>query len=534
MKPLTLREKVGQLMVFGFNGPTTAEASREIIDLIKNDHVGGIILFGRNIGTPLEIVTLTTELQKIAKEAHHEQPLFICIDQENGVVRRLGDGTTVFPGAMLLGATDEPQNAYEMGMATGKELKALGINWNLAPVVDVNNNPNNPVIGVRSYGENAEKVAEFSEAAMKGMQAAGVMTCLKHFPGHGDTNLDSHLELPTIGHDMKRLEEVELVPFRKCIQTGADTVMSAHVYFPALENRIGVPATMSKAVITGLLREKLGYKGVITTDCMEMKAISDTVGTARGAVEAIKAGIDLVMISHLPSLQKEAIEAIVTAVETGEILESQIDEAVERVRKLKSTYLSWEDINLQQNNFNVPAVVGCIDHQLKAKEVFRQGVTIVKKEKNILPLSNDNDHKVLVVYPKNSYLTLVEDERYSSHALGTVIEEVHPAAEKMMVSDEVTAEEVEKVLHKAKSFDTVIVGTLSASQSKGQQRLVDSLSALNIPIVVVAMRSPYDLSYLPNVPVYIVTYEFTTPALKMAARSIYGLEHVTGKLPITI
>lgn len=173
-----LRKKVGQLMVVGFKGIT---ASDDIKELIREHHVGGIILFGRNIGSPQEILSLTQELQQVAKDAGHEQPLLICIDQENGVVRRLGEGTTIFPGAMLLGATGEPENAYQVGVATGKELKALGINWNLAPVMDVNNNPENPVIGVRSFGEAADMVSEFGRMAMKGMQEAGIITTLKHF-----------------------------------------------------------------------------------------------------------------------------------------------------------------------------------------------------------------------------------------------------------------------------------------------------------------------------------------------------------------
>jgi beta-N-acetylhexosaminidase len=534
MKELSLREKIGQLMVFGFKANSAAEASEEIKELIRDHHVGGIIFFGRNIGKPEEVLNLTTVLQQKAKDSGQDHPLLICIDQENGVVRRLGEGSTVFPGAMLLGATHEPKHAYAMGLATGKELKAQGINWNLAPTVDVNNNPLNPVIGVRSYGETAELVSAFGKAAMKGMQDAGVVTTLKHFPGHGDTDLDSHLELPTITHDMERLEAVELAPFKECIAEGADTVMSAHVYFPAIEKREGVPATLSKNVLTGLLREKLGFQGVITTDCMEMKAIADTIGTARGAVEAIKAGVDLVMISHLHNLQKDAIEAVVQAVESGEIEEGMIDAAYQRVHRLKEKYLTWDDIPLGQERIELPAVIGCKEHQQQAEEVFRQGVTIVKNEGNILPLSADKDHRVLVVYPTNSYLTMVEDERYSSNALGYVIQEVHPSAMTEVLSSPPSEQEIAQIVQKAESFDTVIVGTLSASQSNKQLDLIQKLKGTGKSIVVIAMRSPYDLAYIPGVPAYIATYEFTTPALRMAAKALYGRETVHGKLPVTI
>jgi beta-N-acetylhexosaminidase len=534
MKKLSLREKIGQLMVFGFIPSSPTEATKEIKEMISDHHVGGIILFGRNIGAPEEILQLTTELQREAKQAGHDHPLFFCIDQENGIVRRLGEGTTVFPGAMLLGATHHPEHAYTIGLATGKELKAMGINWNLAPTVDVNNNPHNPVIGVRSFGENPVHVAAFGKASMKGMQAAGVITTIKHFPGHGDTDLDSHLEMPIIPHDLKRLDEIELVPFRECLAEGADTVMSAHVYFPALEKKEGVPATISKAVMAGLLRETLGYQGVVTTDCMEMKAIADTVGTAQGAIEALKAGIDLIMISHRHDVQRATINAIVRAVETGEIDEATIDKAYERVQKLKSKYLTWDDIPLKSERVQVPEVVGCVEHQRQAEEIIRKGITIVKNKENILPLAASESHRVLVIYPTNSYLTLVEDQRYSTNAFGEMIQEVHPSAETELLPSDPTEEEIVKVLQRAESFDTFIIGTLTASNSPQQLQLIKGLHQTGKHVVVVAMRSPYDLAYLPEVSAYIATYEFTAPTLRITARALYGLETVTGQLPVTI
>ncbi|WP_099360823.1 beta-N-acetylhexosaminidase [Fredinandcohnia onubensis] len=523
MNQAELRRKVGQLMVVGFKGIT---ASDEIKELIREHHVGGVILFGRNIGTPEEILSLTTELQQVAEDAGHEHPLLICIDQENGVVRRLGEGTTIFPGAMLLGATGNPDNAYEVGVATGNELKALGINWNLAPVLDVNNNPENPVIGVRSFGESAEKVSEFGRMAMKGMQEAGVITTLKHFPGHGDTNVDSHLDLPVITHDIERLEEIELKPFVDSIEAGADTVMSAHVYFPAIEDTPGVPATLSRKVITGLLREKLGFDGVVTTDCMEMNAIANTIGTAKGGVEAIKAGVDLIMVSHLHHLQKETIDAIVAAVESGEIDEAQIEEAVARVTRLKEKYCSWKEIGSDE----VPSFVGGKEHQQLAHDIYKQGITIVKNN-GILPLKNK---RVLVVYSENKYTMQVEDRRYSSMYLGETIKEIDDTAEIVELSNPATDEEIQRVAAKAQQFEAVIVGTLTVQEGDAQTKLVKALSDTGVPVIVIATRSPYDLAYLPEIQAYLCTYEFPYPALNMAAKAIYGREQVTGILPVTI
>ncbi|WP_462410678.1 beta-N-acetylhexosaminidase [Neobacillus sp. Marseille-QA0830] len=529
MNSSELRKKAGQLLVIGFKGTT---ASEEIKELIREHHVGGIILFGRNIGTPQEILNLTNELQREAKLAGHERPLLICIDQENGVVRRLGEGTTIFPGAMLLGATGQPENAYQVGVATGKELKALGINWNLAPVLDVNNNPENPVIGVRSFGESAEMVSLFGKMAMKGMQDAGVITTLKHFPGHGDTNVDSHLDLPVISHGLERLQEIELRPFIESIEAGADTVMSAHVYFPAIEDTPGVPATLSKKVITGLLREQLGFDGVVTTDCMEMNAIANTIGTAAGGVAAIKAGADLVMVSHLHHLQKDTIDKIAAAVEAGEIDESTIDAAAGRVQRLKDKYIHWDELNLDQEA-TVPAVVGCEEHGQLAEKIYQQGVTVVKNN-HLLPLDPIGGQKVLVVYSENKYTMQVEDKRYSSMHLGQAIREFDPEAEVVELSNPATDEEIDSATVKAKDFDVIIIGTLTAKPGDSQVKLVEKLYETGVPVVVVATRSPYDLAYLPDVHAYICTYEFPYPALKMAAKAIYGSENVTGRLPVTI
>lgn len=527
---LDLKKKVGQLMVFGFHGK---EATPEIKALIKEYHLGSIILFGRNIGTPEEVLKLTTELQQVAKEAGHKHPLLICTDQENGAVRRLGEGTTVFPGAMLLGATKRLENANKVGNATGKELKALGINWNLSPVLDVNNNARNPVIGVRSFGESPKNVSELGHELMKGMQNAGVITTLKHFPGHGDTSVDSHLDLPTIDHSMERLRDVELLPFRNCIKNSADTVMTAHVYFPSIENRHGVPATLSKKVITGLLREELGFDGVVTTDCMEMKAISTTIGTPQGAVEAIKAGVDIVLVSHSYGPQVESLEAVIHAIESGEIEIDVIEAALERVRKLKEKYLSWSDIPLNEE-IQVPGVVGCKEHDEMVNEVFRQGVTIVKNEQAIIPLSTDASNRVLMVYPENNSTMAVEDKRYSTFSLGESIKEEHPSAQIIQLSNPPTDNEIEEVAQQAKSFDTVIIATLSITADSSQRKLVKKVVETNNRVIVVATRSPYDLAYLPNVPGYVCTYEFTTPALRTAAQAIYGKKSVEGQLPVTL
>src|SRR3989440_4430048 len=260
---MTLEEQIGQILMAGFWGSTP---SQEIIDLIQRHHIGNILLFSRNIRDAQQVFEVTQTFQVIAKESGQHYPLLIAIDQENGLVQRLGEAATIFPGNMALGAIGSEEVAYRVALATGRELQALGINMNLAPVVDVNNNAANPVIGVRSFGEDAQQVARLGAAMVKGYAAAGILSCLKHFPGHGDTAVDSHLALPLIPYDLERLEALELVPFQVGIEAGAECVMIAHVSFPALTEQKMLPATLSPAIVQGLLREKLGFSGVILSD----------------------------------------------------------------------------------------------------------------------------------------------------------------------------------------------------------------------------------------------------------------------------
>lgn len=521
---MTLQKKVGRLLIAGFKGITMSD---EIKYLIHEYHIGGVILFGRNIGTPSEILALTRSLQEEAKSAGYTSPLLICIDQENGVVRRLGEGTTIIPGAMLLGATHEPKNAYKAGIVTGKELKALGINWNLAPVVDINNNPENPVIGVRSFGENAQDVTEMAMNSMQGMQESGVMTTLKHFPGHGDTSVDSHLDLPVIGHDLKRLNEVELVPFKKCIAAGADAIMSAHVYFPALEKEANTPATLSRSVITGLLREELGFDGVVTTDCMEMDAIAKGVGTVNGCVKAIEAGVDLVMVSHIQPLQEQAILNIIEAVENGLISQQQIDQSINRIERMISAYTSWEEID---SMVEVANFVGSLAHHDEMKTIYENGITLVSGEAS----SIQAEDKVLLVYPTNEYATMVEDKRYATLEMAEQLKRIHSHVDVIEIDptnfDEIMSEVSDQVVN----YDHIVVLTLNAVQYDNQRSLVHQLINSGKPVDVIAIRTPYDAGLFPLANRVICTYEFTQTAFEVVAEYLIDKAEINGKLPVTL
>ncbi|ASS75325.1 beta-N-acetylhexosaminidase [Tumebacillus algifaecis] len=532
-KGCSLRQKIGQTMMFGFHG---TEPSPEITSLIRDHHVGGIILFARNIGEPKDVLRLTIALQKIAYEAGHRHPLLISIDQENGIVRRLGAGTTLLPGNMALGATGESRYVQAVAEATGRELKALGINYNLAPVLDINNNPHNPVIGVRSYGEDPQFVAECGSAAIHGLQAAGVAACGKHFPGHGDTSKDSHLTLPLIPHDLERLKQVELVPFVKAIADGVDSLMIAHVCFPEIEPDPTLPATLSRRVVTDLLRNELGYQGVITTDCMEMKAIADSPGTVEGTYRAFQAGIDLSFISHTYEWQIGAIERLVAGIEAGDTPVERLDDAVGRILKLKEKYLHWDEITpwFEQTDPVPDAIVGGPEHEQLAREVMEAAVTLTKNEAGLLPMTLQAEQTVAVVCLQNKLTSLVEDERYLINPLQQALQATHRSARCFEVQNPPTEADIEQVIQGLDGCAAVIVGTMNAQLAPGQSQLVQRLNQSGVPLIVISMRTPYDLAMFPEVATHIAAYEWTPTALQIAVEAIFGQRELCGRLPVTI
>src|SRR5690625_914125 len=432
---------------------------------------------------------------------------------------------------MALGATDNPNLAHDVYYATGEELKALGINWNLAPALDVNNNPDNPVIGVRSFGESPNKVAEFGRAAMQGMQEAGVIPTIKHFPGHADTNVDSHLNLPTIAHALDRLEQVEIKPFKACIDTGADVVMAAHIHFPAIEPEKNKPATLSKNVLTHLLREKLGFTGVVTTDCMEMDAIANTIGTEQGVVEAFKAGSDFLMVSHTRERQIGAMKAMKAAVEQGDISEESINQSVQRISKLLNRYVSWESV-LGKDKDTELRKVGSSKHQEFARKVYEQSVTVVRNN-NVLPIQTDEETKILVIEPAGLLQTRAEDARQNK-GLGEAVKECASSPEIEVIDQHISASDLDRLINKASHYDYVILGTSGITSENPHRELVSAIQAKDVTVLGIGMRNPYDVSHLQGVDAFLNTYEPSYPALQTAIHAIFGKVKVNGKLPVTI
>lgn len=327
---MTIRDTVGQLLMVGFEG---TEPSREFLDWLQEYRPGGVILFSRNLVDPEQVARLTNALQAHAPNP----PLLIAIDEEGGAVSRLPRGFTTFPAASRVAACDSPDAVYEAAEVTAQELRAVGINMNMAPVLDVNSNPANPVIGDRAYGIQPERVCTYGMAVIQGLEDNGIIPCGKHFPGHGDTVTDSHHVLPVVEADHARLDAVELEPFRRAISRGLPAIMTAHVRYPALDAE--APATLSRPILTGLLRNRLDFQGVTLTDDMEMRAILDHQPLGEASVRAVRAGADMLLICHQQERQREAVTAIEQALERGDLAWEKLTASVARIGALKEKRL---------------------------------------------------------------------------------------------------------------------------------------------------------------------------------------------------
>ncbi|WP_339283326.1 beta-N-acetylhexosaminidase [Paenibacillus sp. FSL R5-0486] len=541
MKPLndlTLEQKVGQLLMCGFH---SQHADEQITRLIRDYHVGGVIYFRRNVESVDQLTRLSAELQEMAAEAG-ALPLMISVDQEGGMVARIDqEGMTQVPGNMALGATGNAEYTLECAQILGRELKSIGIDMNLAPVVDVNNNPLNPVIGVRSYGEHAESVAAHGVAAITGYQSQGIAATAKHFPGHGDTAVDSHLGMVTVPHDRNRLEQMELLPFRKAIEAGVDAIMTAHVMFPSIEPE-PIPATLSHKVLTGLLREEMGFEGIIITDCLEMHAISKPYGVAEAAVRAVEAGADLILVSHTLQDQVAALEAIVEGVRTGRISEEVIHQAVERIMTWKKKRCGQQNDHLvsPKASETVEATdvepVDCTKptepNELTLFKIASSSITIVHND-GLLPL--DPEKGVYVIWPEVVQRTEVDEPWSHTESLGMALSQLRGRVREHKITTQPTYDETDRILADVSDSEQVIVCTYTSAGHlpKGQQFLVEKLSK-NHSLIVIALRNPYDLLEISRPGSYVCTYENTPAVVRVLSHVLTGGLQPTGSLPVRL
>lgn len=368
LKSMTLEEKIGQVFIAAFrynsSNEPMLELDEEVRGIIKKYKLGGVILFSENIDTIPQTVKLIKEIQRSSRI-----PLFIAIDEEGGLVSRLNSSSkmhaTKLPGNAAIGKIKEPQLAYEVGKILGREVGSLGFNINFAPVADVNTNPDNPVIGERAFGSDPENVAQMVEAMVRGVQDQNVSTVLKHFPGHGDTLLDTHTGEVIIKHNRERLEKIEFVPFKRGIKAGADGIMTAHIKAPHL-TKSDMPATLSKEILTGILRKDMKYKGLIITDALEMGAINKYWNSAEAAVKAFEAGADIILI---PASIEEAYCGLLDAVKQGDIPESRLNESVRRILNTKH---KRKILDQKKKKLDPEKVLGCPQHQEIADIIYKK------------------------------------------------------------------------------------------------------------------------------------------------------------------
>lgn len=508
---MTVRQMLGQKLVFGFHG---TELSPEFKELLREYKIGNVILFLRNVASAQQLRHLCADIQHLILE-ETGLPAFIIIDQEGGMVSRLPRDAVNVPGAMALAATGNPENARLASQITIRQLRGLGANFNMAPVLDVNSNPNNPVIGVRSFGDEAEAVTAFGCAAIAPYENSGVLCCVKHFPGHGDTAVDSHLGLPRVDKTEEELEQTELIPFRRAIQAGTPAVMMSHVLFPNIEPE-QLPCTMSRRMVTGLLRQKLGFEGLILTDCMEMGAIQDHFGTPEGVVASIKAGVDLAEISSSFQLEQAAAEALNRAAERGELDLGEIQASVERILKFKQTLYSQVDASLCNRQED-----RTLSEQISRQAISQMGGTPFRGDENTF-FCGCADYRASGAGNENGNASTFPD--FLARRFG---------ARSLVTPKGPTGEDIRLAVEQAKDCSKIILGTCNGHLFPGQIKLAKALADLGKPMAVAALRNPYDLKELPETIWKLACYDYSQPVLD-ALEAIFRGEKPTGRCPVKL
>jgi len=521
---LSLEEKVGQCLLVSFTGKD--RPSDELREIIERYKPAGITLFrSQNIDEPTQLRELNQSLQRLARD-FDLPPFLIAADQEGGQLMALGRGTPL-PGNMALGATGSEDLACRVGEVLGRELAAVGVNLDYAPCADVNLNTQNPVVGVRSFGEGPVEVARLTAALIRGIQSQGVAATVKHFPGHGDVTSDSHHGLPIVSHSLERLRAVEFPPFRSAIEAGVKLVMTAHIGLPAIDGPHAPPATLSPNILQGVLRRELGFEGVIVTDAMNMRAIRQEGAIGEEAVRALSAGADLLLlVSNLDECEL-IFKTIIGALKSGRLDERTISQSAQRVLALKE-WLS------KQPAAPDLSVVDCAEHRSLAQEIADASITLVRDQNNLLPLCLRPDRRLAVIIPKPLDLTPADTSSYVTPQLAAALREYHPRVEEFLIPYAPNENDIASLLTQLHSFDAVIIGTINAFQQEGQAALVRKSLKLKIPTVIAALRLPYDLTVFPEAPVYLCTYGILEPSMRALAKAVFGQGGIKGRLPVAI
>jgi beta-N-acetylhexosaminidase len=521
----SIEHTLGQKLMLSFKGKGTLP--EEVLKAIRNYRPAGFSLFRAfNIEQPEQVRQLTDSLQRVARE--EDLPSFmIAADQEGGQLLAIGEGTTPLPGNLALGATASPELAYKAGLVLGCELAAMGINVNFAPICDVNINPENPVIGTRSFGEDPESVARLAAAMTAGIQASGVAATAKHFPGHGDTTSDSHYGIPSMPHTLDRLRRVEFPPFRAAIQEGVKIIMTAHLALSGISGLEGIPSTLSPKVIKGLLRGELAYEGVIITDAMDMKAIKQGEELGEDAVKAVAAGCDLLLLTTDPGDHRHVYNSLLEAYQSGLLEPKEMINSARRITALKE-WLGSQPVPPDLS------VVGNADHQAVAAEIASASITLVRDQAGILPLQLQERQRLTVIMPQPIDLTPADTSSYVKPVLANALRDFYPYVDEFIIPHSPDEQEISAILERVREYQAVVLGTINAYTQPRQASLVKAILDLSIPTIIVALRMPYDLKSFSQAPTYLCTYSLLEPSMLALAQVIAGKIKPCGKLPVSI
>ncbi len=537
LEQLTIEEKAGQLLmpwVLGDFAPEGSEGHERIFSFIEDMKIGGLIM---SVGTPFGVAAKLNALQ-----AQSALPLLVAADLETGAGFRMRGavqmpgtidlgGATDFPSLMAVGATGNEEFAYEMGRITAVEARALGVHVPFAPVLDVNNNPENPIINVRSFGEDPQQVAEMGIAFVRGVQDNGAIATGKHFPGHGDTDVDSHVGLPVILHDRARMDSVELKPFRRAIDSGMGAIMTAHISVPSLNGGEREPSTLSHEVLTEILRDELGFRGIVFTDAMDMSAVARQFRSGEAAVRALEAGADVIL---MPASVSGAIEGIVEAVRSGRLTEGRLDLSVMRVLETKESAGLHEDryVSLEE----IPRMVGIPEHEEVADKIARNSITLLKNGNDLLPLAGTRSARVMSVSYRRSSDVLAG--RYFNRAM----RETYPHLRAIGVDGDTSEDQYQELRRIAREQAFVVVGTYVTSVNVSgsftlPEELVEFvryLGEIGVPHTVVSFGNPYLVSDFPDVRSYLLAWSGSEASQRAAAAAMLGHAPIAGRIPTRI
>ncbi len=523
LSSMTLREKIAQMVISSTIPENFDENSAEfkkLKRLSEQTKVGGFIFFK---GSSIDYARLSNKLQSFS-----QTPLLISADFERGTKMRVTDGA-MFPNNMAIGATDNPELSYKMGLEVARETRLLGVHQNYAPVCDVNNNPNNPIINVRSFGEDPQLVSKMSAAMIKGLQQNKVIATAKHFPGHGDTEIDSHNDLPVLNFSLDRLNTIELVPFKNAIENNVMSVMIAHLSFPELESQVNVPASLSPAIVDGLLINKMGFNGLVVTDALNMKGITKYFSTSEVAVMCVEAGIDLIL---MPLDEDNTVDAIEAAVLNGRITKDRIEKSAEKILKTKEWLGLYENKYVQEAD--VWKTINTSGADELAQQIADESVTLVKDDNNALPLSKTDK---IFIFTLSDGKDNINSAPFIDEVLSRNTNTNH-----LSYDSDISSGGMSDAMELASANDVIIVaiyakvrhGTGKISVLPSHSNLISKLSDSGKKVVIISFGNPYLLKEFSSAPNYICAYGDSDVSITATAKAIFGEIKFKGKLPLTI